>query len=762
MATISELVVKIVADTAGLDKGINDATKSIKDVGNASEDADGKAAGLAEQFGELKDTFVAVGKAIYDSIQAFGEAEIAASRLDTIATMNGLTDGAERVKKLADELQNLVGIDGDLVVQLGAELLAQGKSVDQTEELIRAAAELSAMTGGDLQTSVKQLTATYSGTSGRLGQIIPEFKDLTEAQLKNGDAIDIINKKYGGLAASQTDLVIPATNRLKETLDDVKDEFGRAFAPAFVTMVNALADAINVMMPTIVYIVTHDIGSMFVDLVKNLLGVEDATTKWEKAQKAANDAETEGNRIKLLAIKNLADQKTGVETMEKATKRMTDAELENMRIYLKGVLLKTTGTSALTQLSQQLEAVEKEIADRKKVRTDEARAAEKAANEKAANEKLAKAKETADEIAKDEKEADDKKLADVKRTVDKIVKANKEAAAEKLADAKKNADEIVKAEKEADDKKLANTKENANKIAEANKKATDGMKLQIKELEEQISEGMTRLYDSLESAVGILAEMVVSGYEKQIDAITELAEIEKIARDGILAGKLATLDAETQAYLIANGLMEQTTMERLEEELAAALASGDTKKAADLQREIDRTIYLEGQAKKRTDIEDAAKIEEKRIFNESEKTKANIKYKADLWSWGSSLALAISGGAQAIIRGFADLGPIGGAIAALGTGIATGIQIAAINANKPVAPALARGSDFTAGGSTIVGEEGPELVNMPRGASVTPNTRGGSASGNTFIINSPVAVTPSVAAQEYTRMVRNLAFEGVL
>jgi len=56
------------------------------------------------------------------------------------------------------------------------------------------------------------------------------------------------------------------------------------------------------------------------------------------------------------------------------------------------------------------------------------------------------------------------------------------------------------------------------------------------------------------------------------------------------------------------------------------------------------------------------------------------------------------------------------------------------------------------------------MINLPRGSSVTPATRTpiGGTSGNTFIINSPVAVTPSVAAQEYTRMVRNLAFEGVL
>lgn len=40
--------------------------------------------------------------------------------------------------------------------------------------------------------------------------------------------------------------------------------------------------------------------------------------------------------------------------------------------------------------------------------------------------------------------------------------------------------------------------------------------------------------------------------------------------------------------------------------------------------------------------------------------------------------------------------------------------------NIPKIPTLWKGSNYTKGGLTLVGEQGPELVNMPRGASVTP------------------------------------------
>ena len=41
--------------------------------------------------------------------------------------------------------------------------------------------------------------------------------------------------------------------------------------------------------------------------------------------------------------------------------------------------------------------------------------------------------------------------------------------------------------------------------------------------------------------------------------------------------------------------------------------------------------------------------------------------------------------------------------------------------NIPKIPTLWKGSNYTMGGLTLVGEQGPELVNMPRGASVTPH-----------------------------------------
>lgn len=51
---------------------------------------------------------------------------------------------------------------------------------------------------------------------------------------------------------------------------------------------------------------------------------------------------------------------------------------------------------------------------------------------------------------------------------------------------------------------------------------------------------------------------------------------------------------------------------------------------------------------------------------------------------------------------------------------------------------FASGTDSAPGGLAIVGEEGPELVNLPRGSQVVPNNQLGSIGGST--INAPVTV----------------------
>lgn len=83
--------------------------------------------------------------------------------------------------------------------------------------------------------------------------------------------------------------------------------------------------------------------------------------------------------------------------------------------------------------------------------------------------------------------------------------------------------------------------------------------------------------------------------------------------------------------------------------------------------------------------------------------------------------------------------------------------------NLPSVPGFARGTSYAPGGVALVGERGPELVTLPRGSRVTPNSQlsaGSTSGGVTIVING--ALDPNaVAKQVQTYLLRYKRMTGV-
>jgi hypothetical protein len=197
---------------------------------------------------------------------------------------------------------------------------------------------------------------------------------------------------------------------------------------------------------------------------------------------------------------------------------------------------------------------------------------------------------------------------------------------------------------------------------------------------------------------------------------------------------------------------DERRMER-EEYLAKEKAYNDLRDAGDKYRDQERLQQLE-QAR---DIE--------RIMANAEDRKARAKYEADYQNHFNAVAMTIANGAAAIVAGYAQLGPIAGSVAAGVTAGVTAAQVAIMNENKPIRP-YAVGTDFAAGGMALVGERGPELVNMPRGSQVFTNgetkdimRRG---TGLSVVVNnfSPEAIDAATSDRMTRRSMRQLAFQG--
>jgi VIT1/CCC1 family predicted Fe2+/Mn2+ transporter len=279
------------------------------------------------------------------------------------------------------------------------------------------------------------------------------------------------------------------------------------------------------------------------------------------------------------------------------------------------------------------------------------------------------------------------------------------------------------------EKEILNTKIDAIKTAEEEAKASAQRQI---DLEREKTAQIRQLYTDLGNGIanGIqqglsLASQASSDYfANEIEKI-ETEKEERLARLEerlALERELIENDGLTRAEARAEQLAQ------LEQDL---LLEEDLKKQEKIKEQIN-----ELQKKQELDKLDKQFAKEK----EKEEKKAakkkyqldvaafNTKKALDLTNAGISLAQSIANSIAAAASAAASAGIAAPAVFAAVSAALSGISGAVIGAQigiiaskqPPPPPKFARGTSFAPGGSAIVGEEGPELINLPRGSRVTP------------------------------------------
>ncbi|MBU1235027.1 MAG: hypothetical protein KKC77_19240, partial [Proteobacteria bacterium] len=177
--------------------------------------------------------------------------------------------------------------------------------------------------------------------------------------------------------------------------------------------------------------------------------------------------------------------------------------------------------------------------------------------------------------------------------------------------------------------------------------------------------------------------------ERDLQATLDSLETERQARltaAGTATAELAKMDEEDRANRIIG----------LENERDIAIAAGDTELAKEKQREIDRIALLDKQKK-----------EEAAINEEFDKKIADAKTAAAIKDREAKVLASITNTALAVVSTLAGTfgGPIAKKIAAgiIGT---LGMAQTAIIRSTPI-PKFAQGTNYSPGGSALVGERGP-------------------------------------------------------
>jgi len=408
-----------------LEQGLEPQSEEIQKM-KAEYDAAGEqmrfmgygADGLAGQLGHLVGAIGAaaalrkVTQFAGESVVAFNSAEASALRLQISMEMRGVQGGAQRMKTFASEMQGMAGVSDDLVKQLAAQLIQEGKSEAQTRDLISAAVNMQAVYGGDLSTHVNSLSTSLSGQARSLGMTIPAIKDLTEEQLRSGEAIKIVSTLFDGYAERMSGSGAVAMSRMEESIGDVNEALGEGLAPILTLGANLLnriavaaANSSDFMKGAMGAAVAALSAGLAVLAAKTLIA---AAAKWThfaalqavniamsvanpliiagvvaavagaaaavafaaakaKEARAISDAGEKSNS----AISSYGAASEAMSTAAKAAKEyaaaidsMSDAELRSARSAILAAMQRTTGMDALTVAAAKIKELDKELDSR--------------------------------------------------------------------------------------------------------------------------------------------------------------------------------------------------------------------------------------------------------------------------------------------------------------------------------------------------------------------------------------------------------------
>ncbi len=153
------------------------------------------------------------------------------------------------VNEWAGALEGVTGVSDETLRSMIALGMQQGLNVEQSKKAVQTAMDLSAATGESLDGSFRQLTMTLSGIGGRLEKTNTEIGNLTEEELKNGGAIDLLSKKYKGFADNASNSYSGSMIRFHTQIGNIKEELGRLIAqnPMIIAAFDSLSNVLATM-----------------------------------------------------------------------------------------------------------------------------------------------------------------------------------------------------------------------------------------------------------------------------------------------------------------------------------------------------------------------------------------------------------------------------------------------------------------------------------------------------------------------------------
>lgn len=235
MANDGEILIGTKIDTSGAEKGVSKLTTSLNNFAKkaANNPITKIAASLnpaVQVASKVSEGFGKVTAAIKDVTDAYKVQATAETQLESAAKNNPylLPESVRKLKDYAGELQSISTYGDEELLPLMAQLAAAGRTQAEIQDIMTASVNVAASGTMSLDSAVRNLNKTYSGLSGELGEAMPAVKNLTQEELKNGEAVKVIQKQYGGMA-EEVAKATGTSQQLKNAMGDLKEELGAPF-----------------------------------------------------------------------------------------------------------------------------------------------------------------------------------------------------------------------------------------------------------------------------------------------------------------------------------------------------------------------------------------------------------------------------------------------------------------------------------------------------------------------------------------------------
>lgn len=713
-------------DTSGVDKGLKDLNKKLDDAGKSIDNAGKKSKTLNTNLGGIgKGAIAAAGAvagvavAVKKTVDALNDCEKAYQvqrkaeiALQTVAKNNPYLndESVYNLRAFASELQSMSEIGDEQSLQVMAQLAAMGRTEDQIQAIMKAAADMAAVTGEDIASAVTKLNATLNGNAGMLGRQVTAINNLTKEELESGRAIEIVAQQYNGSAAAMADNTVQLAN----AWGDFKENIGRGWNK-----------------------VTQPVKQFFLDILNDINELTTKTNDLKDASGKRNAGTATSADTKIIlddAQQQLDSTKKAIdETME----ILNNEELLAKKVqYSRGYVTKATYQKSLTALQkryeEQTKTVQQLTEEYNNLSEAEKKAADAAAAQASAEEKAAALKKR-DEEATEYIKANEKALQEQIKAMELKASVTGEeidagemynAYMQSYIDLITKSNGLVTENNQAAKERLATLQEWAQKAKDA---ATEEERLAAAQ---QAGEAALQAAESL-------------GYNSKFDEYkTREEELLQMKKD-INAAEIEDADKKREA------------IENIDEELVknrrnlwnniASEVNGYSQQVGQIINDAAQMALETENNKMRAELAnleikyrkgELGEEEYQKKVAEAKKKGAKIQYQIEMAQWASNILTATANTAVGVTQALAQ-GGVAGIITGALVGAAGAVQLASIMAAKPIKHFAAggfvggiNGASMGADNTTIAARSGELVMNANQQRALWDMINGtGSAAG---------------------------------